>query len=501
MNYALFGLHPAGWHLTTLALHLLVTWMVYLLALRVTGGTATALVAAVVFGVHPVHLESVAWVSGTTDPLAAAPMLSSFLVYLYAREPGRSKAWWSLVIVLYAVAMLAKENAVVLPMLVFVYAWLWKADDPAQTISISTRIRASLIEAAPFLAATAVYLIVRTVVVKVIPHAMADVPVTEMFLTLPSVLWGYLKLVTWPYPLSIYYETWYVARMRDWNFIFPCLGLSGAALLLVLWSKRAREGKAVAFACAWLAVPMLPVLDLRLFPAGEFLHDRYLYFSSIGFAILVSLAWRRFVPERPRLKGLPALPMISAAALAIVLAYGTAFQSVYWANELLLYSHAVAVSPNKAVAKNNLAVAAWDQGMKDAAIRLYKESLRERPSIWLTWYDLGYSYYETGRFHEAEMCLNQALELNDTQPDPYFVLGLTHFRLGKGDAADLIRRAIQIQPYGLRYHLALGGIYKSQGDYARSLEEFRAELMIDPAGEEARRQIIEVESKLAPGAR
>jgi len=81
------------------------------------------------------------------------------------------------------------------------------------------------------------------------------------------------------------------------------------------------------------------------------------------------------------------------------------------------------------------------------------------------------------------------------------VLGLTHFRLGKGDAADLIRRAIQIQPYGLRYHLALGGIYKSQGDYARSLEEFRAELMIDPAGEEARRQIIEVESKLAPGAR
>ena len=188
--------------------------------------------------------------------------------------------------------------------------------------------------------------------------------------------------------------------------------------------------------------------------------------------------------------------------LTIVLASATAFQSVYWANELVLYSRAVAVAPNKAVAKDNLAAAALEQGMTDAAIRLFRESLREKPNIWFTWYDLGYSYYKLGRFVEADRCLSRSLELNDAEPDPYFVLGLTRFRMGQPDAAAaLIRRAIQIQPRGLRYHLALGIIYKSKGEFARSLEEFRAELANEPEQEDAKKQISEVNSKLTPAAR
>jgi len=502
LNHALFGLNPAGWHLSTLALHLLITWMVYLLARRVTGDAPTGLVAMMVFGLHPVHLESVAWVSGVTDPLAAAPMLASFLVYLYGREPGRSKAWWIPVLFLYALAMLAKENALVLPMLVFIYEWLWNPGVAGVAARPFERLRSSLEPTLLFLAATAAYVAVRMAVVKGLAHIMTPVPIAVMFLTLPSVLWAYLKLLIWPYPLSIYYETWYVEQPRVLDFLLPSMGLAGAALLLGVWSRQGGEAKAVTFGAAWLVLPILPVLDMQLFPAGETVHDRYLYFSSIGFAILISLAWRKFIPRRPRLRGQPVLPIASALLLTIVLASATAFQSVYWANELVLYSRAVAVAPNKAVAKDNLAAAALEQGMTDAAIRLFRESLREKPNIWFTWYDLGYSYYKLGRFVEADRCLSRSLELNDAEPDPYFVLGLTRFRMGQPDAAAaLIRRAIQIQPRGLRYHLALGIIYKSKGEFARSLEEFRAELANEPEQEDAKKQISEVNSKLTPAAR
>jgi protein O-mannosyl-transferase len=502
LNHALFGLNPVGWHLSTLALHLLVTWMVYLLARRVAREAPTALVAAAVFGLHPVHLESVAWVSGVTDPLAAAPMLASFLVYQHAREPGRPRAWWIPALFLYALAMLAKENALVLPMLVFIYEWLWGPAEAGAGAGSFKRLISSLKPTLPFLATTAIYVAVRMAVVKGLAHDMAPLPVAVMFLTVPSVLWAYLRLMVWPYPLSVFYDTWYVADARELNFLVPCMGLAGVALLLGLWSRRAKEGKAVTFAIAWFVLPILPVLDLRLFPAGETVHDRYLYFSSIGFAILVSLAWRQFVPCRPRLRGRSLLPVASALLLIVTLASATGFQSVYWANELVLYSHAVAVSPNKAIAKDNLAAAAMDRGMTDAAIGLYRESLREKPNMWFTWYELGYSYYKLGRFAEADPCLSRAVELNDAEPDPYFVLGLTRFQMGQPDAAvALIRRAIQIQPRGLQYHYALGMVYKSQAEFARSLEEFRAELVNDPDQEDARKQIVEISSKVRSPAR
>jgi protein O-mannosyl-transferase len=501
LNHALFGLNPAGWHLTTLALHLLVTWAVYLLALRVTRATPTALVAAAVFGLHPVHLESVAWISGVTDPLAAAPMLGSFLVYQHAREPGRSRAWWIPALFLYALAILAKENALVLPMLVFVYEWLWRPTGAGEATGSFEGLRSSLKPTLPFLAVAAVYVPVRMAFVNGLVHIMNPLPTAVMFLTLPSVLWAYLKLLVWPYPLSIFYDTGYVASPKELNFLIPSMGLAGAALLLGLWSRRREEGRAVTFAIAWLVLPILPVLDLRIFPAGETVHDRYLYFSSIGFAILVSLAWRQFVPGRPRLRGHALLPVATAVLLAVAGASATGFQSVYWANDLVLYSHAVAVSPNKAIAKDNLAASALDQGMTDAAIRLLRESLREKPDMWFTWYGLGYSYYRMGRFAEADRCLSRALELNDAEPDPYFVLGLTRFQTGQPDPVALIRRAIQIQPRGLRYHFALGMIYKSKGELARSLEEFRAELANDPEEEDARRQIVEISPKLPSPAR
>jgi len=86
LNFKVFGLHPAGWHLAVLALHLVATWQVYRLALRLTGSQPAAAIAALLFGLHPVHIEAVAWISGVTEPLAAVFILGSLLSWMRYRE-------------------------------------------------------------------------------------------------------------------------------------------------------------------------------------------------------------------------------------------------------------------------------------------------------------------------------------------------------------------------------------------------------------------------------
>src|SRR5574340_712765 len=125
LNYTLFGLQPLFWHLTTVLAHLAVTWMVYLLVRRLTSDQATAAIAALLFGLHPIHLEAVAWISGVTEPLLAMLLVPAFLCYLNYRERGRARRWLLLSLLLFALALLTKETAVVLPALLFAYAWIY----------------------------------------------------------------------------------------------------------------------------------------------------------------------------------------------------------------------------------------------------------------------------------------------------------------------------------------------------------------------------------------
>ncbi len=123
LNDALFGLQPAGWHVLAILLHVFATALAYLIARRLTGRPLMAALTALLFGVHPMRHEVVAWVSGTTESLCAVLFLSGFLAYLKSRETARTR-WMALSGLLYAAALLVKETAIVLPAVIFTHAWL-----------------------------------------------------------------------------------------------------------------------------------------------------------------------------------------------------------------------------------------------------------------------------------------------------------------------------------------------------------------------------------------
>jgi Flp pilus assembly protein TadD len=512
VNHMLFGLKPWGWHLTSVLAHLGVTVLVYYLASRILSDRLTAAIAATIFGVHPVHIESVAWVSGVPEPSLALLLISAFLCYLKSQERGRrSRAWLLTSVLLYCAAMFAKETALVFPLLLIAYEWIFSSD-AAGTASLGSqviRVRNALRCAVPYLVPVPVYLTIRAAVLKGFSHAVTPLPFSTLFFTWPSLLWFDIKLLAWPVGLSPCYDTPYITGPDLPGFFLPLAALVGVAIILWVWARGAPKdrfqasstpkSRAIAFASVWILVPILPSFDLSVFLRGDVAHDRYMYLPSVGFALLVALALREIRPGPWKLYGHPAVQTVATLTLVVVLVLGTVFQSLMWADDLLLYSRGVKVCPSNRNVKMNLGIVACERGFYSAGIELFQEVIQEYPNFWIAYYNLGYTYYKLGNLEEADRYLTRATQVDLFAAHAYLYLGLTRMKMGRlNDAEALLRHAARAAPDGAPlYHFALGLVLKAQGDLKGALEEFKTELLVDPEEQAARDQIIEIEARLS----
>ena len=450
INYKLFGLSPAGWHLTNLLVHLTATLLLYLLVIRLAGNRMTAAIAALVFGIHPVHIEPVVWVSGVTEPLLGALLLGAMLAY-----PNRR----GLSLMLFFAALMEKETAVVFPAILF--AW---------ELFFRSRVRTALVAALPYGALAVLYLVIRAAVLHGVTMALthSPVPLAVVASTLPSVLLFYLQHLVWPWMLSPFYDVNFVFRAGLWNFAMPSAVVATMGVLL-LWG--ARRSRAAAIACVLLVLPLLPVLWLRVFAGEELVHDRYLYFPSMGFAILVAIAVRKFTPVAQ---------CILVPAAAGLMFWGTIAQSGVWENDLSLFRHGVAEAPHNSLASHCLAVELGRLGLYREAIPYMRTSVEHSPRSFEANVTLGIFYYHVADYENAEIYLDRALKLRpNISRIPYAYLGYAQMEQGHLDLAEqVIRRGLAIEPLDrdrTLIHAALGAVLKCKGDLRGALEAFRAE--------------------------
>jgi len=507
INQTLFGLHSSWWHLTTILAHVAVTYLVFRLAVRLLKNVPAAAIAALVFGLHPAHIESVAWISGITDPLLALFFIPSFLFYLNWRDArtdvheveGKAAFYRQPAIhlaaslIFFVLAMLSKETALVMPALVFGMEWIY-GDGPF--------LRRAVVAARPALLYAALalpYLVVRTVVLKGFGHQLSTVSALTTVQTWPSVLWFYVTHLVWPVDLSCFYDLEFVTQLTLTNFALPLAALLVIASGLWLIARRlGRENRRMmAISCLWLALPILPVLNLSVFAGGELVHDRYLYLPIIGLALLVGFGLSRLKVGHAQLFGQPALRFAIVLALILGLGFATVNQHQYWASELLLFQHGLAVAPNSRIAKTGLANVLSERGYFDAAVGIYNEVIERYPTNWKAINNLGCTYMKMGSFKEAETMLKRGIEVKPNEPRQYISLSVALQELNRlAEAERAAVYAISLDASGFGFHYQLGDVLEAQGRLGEALAAYRQETLNHPEFAHAREKIAALQSRM-----
>jgi protein O-mannosyl-transferase len=408
LNYTLFGLHPWGWHLGAVLLHVGAVLAVFWLARRLRLEYWTAALVALIFALHPVHIEPVTWISAASDTMVTMFAALAFAAFLNGRDRERNPAftkrvaWWIAALSLLACALLTKEMAVIFAALVGIYAWLHPAEGKE---SPTKRMLGAVIEAAPYAVVTLAYVVLRQHALlhstgQFDPnHGMIDVA-----RSLPLVLSIYLRQLLLPVGCTALYYTPYVASAILTQVVFPVVAL--AAVLLGLWYWNRREGSStVAFAGLWLLVGLAPALYLRNFGNGDFVRDRYVYLPSIGFAILAALGLRRL----PSLKAWNAQAVQIAAVVVLCSGYvfASLAQQVYWGNDLLLLVRGQSLYPGNPYAMAGLAKEYSQRGAHDRAISLAEAVVRDHPEYGYGPLALAEAYIRAGRFAEGRVWLDR----------------------------------------------------------------------------------------------
>ncbi len=489
LQRAVFGLDPAGWHVVAVLAHAAAAALVYRLILRLTSDGPAAFIAALVFGVHPATIESVAWVSGATDPLLAIFILPAFLFYLDWRET-RARRPLLLSLAFFMLALMTKEPGVMLPGFIFLHAVLF-----ADSRSWTQRLRQGLASAVPYLPVAAGYFMLRAVLL----HGLAEkpLPLSSCILTVPSMMWFYVRLLVWPAPISPEYPLTVVTTFSAARVLLPLVPVAVATAAVLFWThslKRRgnRNAAALRFGAAWAALSIAPVLVLRGLDAADFVHARYLYLACIGFGLFVATCIRMLPDTGARTFGTPARHAAAAVVVIFALASANVAQQAYWTNNVSLFSRGLTVAPDNKVALTGLAVELGKRGEPQKAILLLQEALRLDPYFWRANFSLGYIYFTLGRYREAEPLLDRAVRIRpfDIDPDQYAYLGLTANRLGDAAKAEwAVRKAAERAPRVERYHYALALILEQQGKLSEAAGELRAVLSLNPANPEARQRL------------
>jgi Flp pilus assembly protein TadD/putative effector of murein hydrolase LrgA (UPF0299 family) len=482
LNYQLFGFSVTGWHLSSLLLHLAVVLLVYALARRWGLERETGFAAALLFGLHPVHSESVAWVSALPDPLAALFMLASLLLYeRYHRMPYQSRFVLTASLGLTSAALLSKEVAVALPLFLVARELL----DQQQSLPLMARLGQALKRTWPFFAVVVGYMLLRYLVLgfisKTEPNAVG-IPAWHVLLTIPSILLGYLRMLFVPAPLAVMYGARYVETTSDPRFWGAAIVVAAVATVTVLLVRSSAEGRrALLFVILFVA----PVLNLKAFrPDESLLHDRYLYVPSIGFCLLAAIGLRALVMRMSKREG---AFTAAVGAIGLALLVLTVNQNRTWQSDLAMATHAIEVTPRWPYLLNYVGAYYSQQNRQAEAERYYLQALEANPRHFDALSNLGDLYRTQGKLAEAERWYLKAIEYGAPYSDTYYNLGVTYTSMGRlAEAEGPLKRAAEINPSNAAALYNLGWVYDRQGKDSLAEQSYVAALVQKPSYPEPR---------------
>jgi len=485
VNRMLFGLNPAPWHATTVAVHLLATWLSFVVARQILGNGTQAGYTAILFGLHPIHIESVAWISGVTDPLMAVFVFAAFWAWIRSGDLSASSpsAWRLLATFFYLLGCLTKEAALPLPAVVLAYDVLLKKR--GGVLGCTVRLW-------PLWTAAMTYLIVRGLALRGLAHPDRS-SIGQALLSIPVVLWEYLRRLVWPLGLSVFYDVPPVTRVFEVRLWLPLVVLVFVLMLVVATNRRL---PLVGFSSLWALLFLLPaILGLPVFLVGEWVHDRYLYLPVFGLCLLLGYAINH-LPGEQQLFGCRATPVIAMVVLVGAMAFGTAYQEQYWSDSLFLFVHAVKSAPENAWARGALGWELYRNGDRQGARETYDAAIKLDPNSWKNLSDYGKMLYKIGDFRGADEMYGRTVAIVPANAVAHFDQAVSRFNYGNYSGAETAFREALLYDHQLQgAHLWLGYSLEKQGRLEAARSEYQNELKLYPNNQDARQRLSVLDRK------
>jgi len=477
-----YGMNAAGHHATSLLFHVANSLLLFWLLRRTTGARGRSLFVAVLFAIHPLHVESVAWIAERKDMLSTFFGMLALLAYArYAEGPNLRR--WFLVAVLLTLGLMAKPMLVTLPFLLLLMdVWpLERVPAESRLKAFATTHRRLVTEKLPLFALAGASIAV-TVLAQESGGAVGSLERFPLLPRMANACMAYLVYI-WqmllPAHLAVFYPYPQTAHAA-WLALAALGVLVGVTALVLLWMKR-RPFLAVGW--LWFVGTLAPVIGIV--QIGEQAYaDRYTYIPLIGLFVMAAWAVPDLVPQRRFSR----FALRGVAGLAIAaLTVATWFQVGHWRDSEQLWRRAVEATSNNEMAHIKLGNALNEQGKVEEAVAQYREALRVKPDSARAYNNLAMIRLNQGDFQEALRLLSEALRISPNHVDAHVNMGIALASLNRpGEAIAHFAAALQLDPGRADAHYNLGAALFLQGEYARAAAHFAEAVRVNPLDIDAR---------------
>jgi tetratricopeptide (TPR) repeat protein len=489
LDFEFYGLEAGGYHLTNLLFHIANALLLFLLLKRMTGQLWQSAFVAALFAIHPLRVESVAWVTERKDVLSTLFWLLTMWTYChYIERPAIHR--YLLVILTFALGLMAKPMVVTLPFaLLLLDFWplqrlhITNSDSTAglQT-SLSSlpagqshQIQSLILEKIPLFALAAISSIITFLTQRSLEavKSIEEFPLSVRFANAVVSYVKYIGKMIWPKNLAVFYP--------HAGSSLPLWQTAGAALILVFISfvvvRAARNHPYLVMGWLWYLGTLVPVIGLA--QAGEqAMADRFTYIPLIG--LFIMFAWgvpEWLAPYRHKRFLLSVSSLVVLSALMIL----SRSQVQHWRSSVTIYEQALAVTDNNYLAYNNLGVTLQMQGHLEEAIGHYTKALTIKPDYPAALANLGDSYLAQGKVEKAITHLSKALRLDPDYVVAHNTLGLALREQGEyAEAMVSFSRALAIAPEYVPAHNNMGVVLVKQGKLDEAVSHYSKALEINP---------------------
>ena len=465
VEHKLWGFAPAGYHIVNVLLHLVNTLLVWHLLRRLA--VPGAWLVAAVFAVHPLHVESVAWVIERKDVLSGLFYLAAALAWMrFVENPRPQRYAWSLA--LYAAALLSKSIAVTLPASLLICNW-WKQGRVTST---------DLLRLVPFFVVGLVIALGDLSSYRSVHPKEFDFSLIERTLIAARALWFYAGKLLWPTNLAVIYPRWdiHVAEPLAWGYL-----VGAVVLAVVLWRFGPQLGRGPLAGALFFVITLSPTLGFVDYNYMEyaFVADRYQYLAGIGvLAVVIGAAAygiRRLAGswQKGALGG--------AAVVLILLGLLTWRQASIYRDDETFNRHIIALNPQAWNAHLNLGKALYNQERYEEALEAARVAVKQDPDSFKAHSNLGAVLSELGHVEEAETHLRRAIAFDLQVRDAYLNLGDALYKQGRyEEALEVARVAVEQDPDSFKAHINLGAVLSELGRFEEAETHLRRALAFNP---------------------